>query len=452
VKRCILGFILLGSTVFADTSVSFHRDIAPIFRRSCNGCHRPGKSKGGLELTSFATVIKGGKHGQILKPGDPQDSELVEQIIGDEPEMPKEGDPLTPEEVAAIQRWIAEGATDDTPADAGIHKLSGPPKYRVLPAVSALAWSPDGRLLAVSGFHEILLHSADGAQIVNRLVGESPRIESICFSSDGRLLAAAGGAPAEYGEIQIWQVADGRLLQSIKTTSDDVFGISFSVDDSRVAVGCSDKTVRAFNVQDGHEVMKCDNHLDWVFATAFTHDGTRLVSASRDRAIKLIEVATGRLIDDVNRPRDAVLSLARHPVDDLIVTGDEKGGIRMHRMAPRAGRLKEGDDKEESFVRELERLGGAVQAVAFSANGEALAAGSTNGEAKIYKVSDGKRIATVKTNFGPIFAVALRPDGQQVATGGLDGKVRLFQAVSGEIVRAFDAVPIESEPVASVAQ
>src|SRR4051794_33814466 len=164
-KGCIVGLLVLASAAFADISVSFHRDVAPIFRRSCNGCHRPGKSKGGLELTSFATVMKGGKHGPILKPGDPEKSEIIDQITGDEPEMPKDADPLTPREIAAIQTWIAQGAADDTPGDAGIHKLSGPPTYRALPAVSALAWSPDGQFVAVSGFHEVLLHSADGAQI-----------------------------------------------------------------------------------------------------------------------------------------------------------------------------------------------------------------------------------------------------------------------------------------------
>ena len=439
----LAALLLMASSLSAgEAQVSFHREIAPIFRRSCNGCHRPSKAKGGLDLTTFASVMKGGKAGAILEPGKAHGSELFEQIRGDEPEMPKDSEPLLAEEIAAIERWIAQGAKDDTPEGGVTHKLDAPPVYHSLPAVSALAWAPDGSVLAVAGFHEVLLRSPDGAEVLGRLVGESPRIESLVFSADGKLLAVAGGAPSEYGEIQIWNVAERKLMRSIKTTNDTVYGIAFSPDATRVAIGGSDKTVRVFAVADGREIMKCDNHIDWVFATAFTHDGARLVSGSRDRAVKLIDVATGRLIDDVSKPRDPIVSLARHPREDLVVSGDEKGALRLHKMIPRAGRLKEGDDKEESFVRELERLKGASQAVAFSKDGELIAAGSADGEARVYKTSDGKKQVTLKHDGGPVFAVAFTPDAGQVATAGLDGKVRLFDVKTGELVRSFDPVPL----------
>ena len=434
-----------------DAPVSFHKEVRPILRQNCNGCHRPGKAKGGLDLTTFAALMKGGKNGPAIEMGDPHSSVLVESVSGDEPEMPKEGEPLIKEEIELIQRWIAQGAKDDTPADGATHKLATPPVYRALPAISGLAWSPDGTLFAVSGHHEVLLRSGDGKELIARLVGESPRIESLAFSQDGSLLAVAGGAPSEYGEVQIWDVKKRELARSIKTTSDSVFGVSFSPDGSRVAVGCSDKTVRVFTVSDGREMMKCDNHIDWVFATAFNNDGTRLVSASRDRAVKLIDVATGRLIDDVNRPREGMLSLARHPKDELLVCGDEKGAVRVHKMIGRAGRLKEGDDKEESFVRDLERLSGPVHALAFSPTGETLAAGSASGEVKIYRAGDGNRVATAKANSGPVFALAFQPDGKVLAIGGFDGKVRLVDAASGAEVSAFDPVPLTSDTASASA-
>ncbi len=445
IRRLLLGVLIalpLAALAEEEKPVSFFREITPILKQNCNGCHRPGKAKGGLDLTNFAAVMKGGKHGAIVHAGVTKDSELLEQIIGEAPEMPKEGEPLTPPEIAVFERWIAQGAKDDTPADAGIHKLSAPPEYRARPAIAALAWSPDGALLAVPGWHEVLLHSGDGAQIVARLVGESPRIESLAFSPDGKLLAVAGGAPSEYGEIQIWNVAERALVRAIKTTNDSVFGVSFSPDATKVAVGCADKTVRAFNVADGREVMKCDNHIDWVYATAFTHDGARLVTASRDRAVKLIDVQTGHLIDDVNIPRDVALSLARHPRENLVVFGDEKGGIRIHKMEPRGGRLAEGDNKENSFVRECDRMPSAVHALAWSADGSLIAAGAANGEARLFKAETGKRVAELKGSEGAIFAVAFHPDGKLLATGGADGKVRVFDTAKGEPVRTFDPVPL----------
>ena len=106
--------------------VSYYKDVFPIFKRSCNGCHHPGKLKGELDLTPFAAFEKGGKHGAAFKPGDTTGSRVIEEVSGDEPNMPKEGDPLAKAEVALIERWIRQGAKDDTPANANSFKLSAP--------------------------------------------------------------------------------------------------------------------------------------------------------------------------------------------------------------------------------------------------------------------------------------------------------------------------------------
>lgn len=438
----LFSAVLAAQAGAADAHVSFFREVVPILRANCNGCHRPGKAKGGLDLTTHAALVKGGKHGDSVKPGNVKESRVWENIVGDEPEMPKDADPLTKEEIAVIERWISQGAKDDTPADGGLHRLATPPIYHALPAVTAMAWSPDGALLAVSGYHEILLHRADGSGIVARLPGESPRIESLAFSSDGMVLAASGGAPSEYGQIQLWNVAGTKLIRAIQTTQDVVYGVSLSPDGSRVAVGCTDKLVRVFSVADGKEVMRCDNHIDWVFGTAFSLDGTRVVSASRDKAIKLIDVASGRLIDDVSKPREALSSLARHPKENMVVAGTVDGGLRLFRMEPRGGRLAEGDDKENSFVKELERMPGAVTGVAISADGTRLAAACATGEARVFSIPEGKRIAVLKAGEGALFAVAISPDGQRVATAGYDGKIRFFGGQKWEMVQSIDAVPL----------
>jgi len=438
------GALIFASAISAEP-VSYFRDIYPILRANCIGCHKPGKTKGGLDLTTYAALLKGGKSAEGLKAGHPEASELFTQIDGAEPEMPKDSDPLTADEVATIRRWIAEGAMDDTPSEPGAaHHLPAPPVYRSAPAIASLAWSPDGTVLAVSGWHEAILHSGDGEQVLGRLVGESPRVESLAFSPDGKQLAIAGGAPSEYGEVQIWDVAGKKQVRSIKASTDCFYGISWSPDGSRVAVGCADKLVRVFALSDGKEVMRCDNHIDWVFATEWSRDSTRLVSASRDKAIKLIDVSTGHLIDDIAQPREPLLCVARHPSEDLIAFGSDNGQIRLHKIAPRGGRLAEGDNKEESTVREFERLSGAANAIAFSPNGELLAATGAKGETRIWTTADGKRIAQIPSPGGALFTLAFSRDSTHLATAGTDGQLRFYNAKSGALEKTLTAVPIEA--------
>src|SRR6476661_10287268 len=85
-----------------DKSVSFHDDIRPIFNAQCNACHKPEKLKGELDMNSHAMLLKGGKHGSTVVPGEPGKSKLMEMVSGDEPEMPPDGDPLKKEQVALI--------------------------------------------------------------------------------------------------------------------------------------------------------------------------------------------------------------------------------------------------------------------------------------------------------------------------------------------------------------
>src|SRR3954453_8682180 len=94
----LLVTVIAASARAQDKPVSYHKDIKPLFTATCNGCHRPEKSKGELDMTTHAALMKGGKHGVSVVPGEPTKSKLVEMISGPEPEMPDEGDPLKPEQ------------------------------------------------------------------------------------------------------------------------------------------------------------------------------------------------------------------------------------------------------------------------------------------------------------------------------------------------------------------
>lgn len=438
----LLGFV--GTAAFgltaAEAPVSWYREVTPIFKRSCNGCHNPNKLKGQVDTSTYAGFLKAGKHGPNFIPGDAEKSLLLEQIRGKEPEMPKEGDPLSAAEVALIERWVREGAKDDTPADAYSTRLQSAPVYATAPVTTAIAASPDGRWLAVSGYHEVFLLDAATLELRARLIGESPRIESLAFSQDSKQLGVGAGAPARFGEVQVWETGTTNQLHAWKLGGDSLFGVSWSPDGTRLAFGGADKSVRVIGVGDGKELMKFDNHSDWVLRTAWMADGKRLLSASRDRAMKLIQVSDGQFIDDVNKLLEPVASMARHPKEEWAAYGGSEGGVRIYRTKENQERTAGNNDV--NLVREFERQPGPVQAVAFSPDGSLLAVGGQGGEVRVYKTADGARVATLGGHTGAVFALTFSTDGRRLFSGGFDGLIRVFDPTNGHLDAVFIPVPL----------
>jgi WD40 repeat protein/mono/diheme cytochrome c family protein len=443
------GMAFAGAAGAAEP-VSFEKQVLPIFQASCAGCHQPGKLKGGLDLTTYDGVAKGGKKGVAFKTGDPVHSLLVEQISGDSPEMPSKGDPLTKPEIEVISRWIREGAKDDStkvaalPSGAipGPTPLDKPPVYGVPPVITALAFSPDGQTLAVAGYYEVLLHKADGSGIAARLVGGSPRIMSMQFSPDGKKLAVGGGAPSQFGNVQVWDVDSKKLAGNWRTSTDTVFGLNFNAAGDQLAFGCPDKTARVVQVADGKEILRLDQHTDWCLGALFTLDGKRILTCGRDQAMKLSTLANGQFIDDVNNPLEPIMCFARHPKEDVVAYGGGNGTVRTYKISDNQARTAGRNDTNQ--LKEFERQPASVHAIAFSADGTQVAVGSEV-DAKVYDAKAGTKIATLSGHEGGIFAVAFSPDGKRVATGGFDGSVRVFELPGGKLKSAFVPVPISTK-------
>jgi WD40 repeat protein len=361
--------------------------------------------------------------------------------------MPLGQPPLPAEQIELFRVWIAAGAKDDTPAEARENlSAAAPIVYTQPPVINALAFSPDGKAFAVSGNREILIHSLDGASAGStpprRLPGLADRILSLVFSKDGSALVAAGGTPARFGEIQIWDAGSGKLRRSLTLTGDTVFGASISPDASTVAVGCTDNSVRIVDAVSGQERFKIGNHENWVLGTVFGVDGKRIVSVGRDRAAKLTDAASGAFLENVNLLRGELAAIARHPTKDIIVIGGDDRVPYIYTM-DRGQNMKIADDS--TLIRKLEMQDGSIAALAWSPDGAHIAVGGASPEVTIYDAESGKRVAACKGHRAGIYAVAFSPDGQTLATGGFDGEVRLYRVTTGELAKQFIPVPITSD-------
>lgn len=439
--------------------VSFFKQIAPIFRtKNCTGCHQGAKKGGDYVMTDFASILKAGESGQAaVVPGKPAESHLISQITAKDgkAEMPKDAPPLSEVEVALITKWIAQGAKDDSPATTIVQFDSAhPPTYAAAPVVRSIEYSPDGQLLAVGGYHEVLLHKADGSGIVGRLIGQAERIEAVGFSPDGKLLAVAGGSPARFGEVQVWDVAKQSLVSSISVGYDNCYGISWSPDGKMVGFGCPDHSIRGIDPLTGKQVLFNGAHNDWVLDTVFSTKSDHIISVSRDMSMKLIEVGTQRFIDNITSItpgalKGGLICVDRHPTKDELLCGGADGIPKVFKMVRTTARVI-GDNA--NLLKEYPGMPGRVFGVRFSKDGNRIVAGSSSdgtGEVRVYNTADGAVVWKASVPTGGIYSVDFTPDNQTVAAAGFDGEIRLFSAVDGKPLKQFTPVTITNPTVAA---
>ena len=473
-----------------QSSISYFKQVRPILQAKCQGCHQPAKANGDYVMTEFSRLIAAGNSGKpAVVPGKPAESELIRQIrlnSDGKALMPKNAPPLLEMEIELICNWIAQGAKDDTPKNlTRIYDADHLPVYTRLPVITAIDYEPNGQRLAVAGFHEVLLLDAESGQLRGRLIGLSERIQSVKFSPDGTLLAIAGGNPARFGELQIWEVQKERLRQAIAVGYDTLYGASWSPDGKYVAVGCPDNTVRAFDAATGQQVLQQGAHTDWVLGTTFSKDGSHVISVSRDMTAKLTEFATQRFVDNITSITPGALkggiqSVAAHPSRDEIVFGGSDGVPKVYRIYRNTAR-RIGDDANQ--IKQFPAMNGRIFTVAISRDGKSLAAGSaldnqgqvailpypqeidpkvaerikqiesktvqerTPAEqeelAKLRAAQPSEQPVTVAIPAG-VYAIAFRPDGQILAAAGSDGIIRLINVSTGAITQQFPAITVQA--------
>jgi hypothetical protein len=88
-------------------AVTYNDTIAPLFKERCGSCHGAG-ALAGLNLTTYATAMKGGKDGAVIMPGDPEGSLLIKKQTGTTPHFGQ----LKPSELQLVTDWIKAGAPE----------------------------------------------------------------------------------------------------------------------------------------------------------------------------------------------------------------------------------------------------------------------------------------------------------------------------------------------------
>src|SRR5262249_22961129 len=153
-------------------TLSFDRDVQPILRKRCAGCHNSERPRGELDMTSYASVIAGGTTGKAAVAGNPEESPLYTFASHlEEPHMPPNAPRIPQRELDVLRRWIEEGLRESpSEAVAGSAGMAPAPAPNVppdglvaarnaprAPAITALAICPSEPVAAISWHRQVLL-------------------------------------------------------------------------------------------------------------------------------------------------------------------------------------------------------------------------------------------------------------------------------------------------------
>ena len=171
-------------------------------------------------------------------------------------------------------------------------------EYLNINPVSAIAFSPDGKLLATGGQYSDqaipVLWDVTRKNRPIHLLGHMNEAWSVVFSHDGRLVATASGDKT----IKLWDRDTGKTINTLSGHVGGILSVAFSPDDKIIASGGDEHIVRIWDISLGEQRAVLKGHNDSVTSVAFSSDGTILATASRDQSVILWRATTRSEVDE----------------------------------------------------------------------------------------------------------------------------------------------------------
>jgi WD40 repeat protein len=179
---------------------------------------------------------------------------------------------------------------------------------------AALAYSPDGRWLAVRPEEEktMLLLDARTYETSARFSGHEGYVSTAAFSPDSRLLASG----SQDRTICLWQIGSG-ACRVLPGHTDVIYTVAFHPDGTRLASAARDGVVWLWDVARGEEVVRLRGQHSFVATLAFGPDGATLASGSGDGTVRLWDTAPLKTRNDARREAAALRPQAERLVKKL---------------------------------------------------------------------------------------------------------------------------------------
>ena len=333
--HCLLSTLLLVVGQAAER-VDYVKDVVPILRAHCVGCHAVDDAEGGLVMEAHAGLMRGGVSGLAVTAGEPNSSRMILRVNGKaEPRMPPEGEePLNETQIATLSKWVEQGAlgpAGSVPSMRGLNVPSIETKPDVLLPLSAVAVSPQGLVTAEGQTGRVLVKDANG-QLLHALTTQNSGIEKVNglhFSREGDRLVVASGVAGAYGMAVVVSTETGEVLQELGGHRDVLYAAKFAPDGNTIATAGYDREIKLWDSRSGELLRVMLGHNGAIYDLAFSSDGRVLVSACADETVKLWSVATGKRLNTLGQPEGEVLAVEVTGDGKFVVAGSSDNRLRV---------------------------------------------------------------------------------------------------------------------------
>lgn len=268
---------------------------------------------------------------------------------------------------------------------------------------SALVLAPGGKSLLWGDYGGVWVEG-------KKLPVPLTQVHALAFSLDGRTLAVGGGTPGEQGTVCLLDWPSGKLRETRKLHTDLVVSLVFAPDGNTLATASHDGTARFGD-------RKLEGHAGQVLGIALL--STELLTACADGSLRVFEARSGKLTRTLSQHTDRLYALALQPGFPRCATASADKTVRL--WQPGIGRM----------IRIVRGFEASVLCLAFSPEGTRLYTGGEEGLVRVVEADSDRILTQWKASPDWLLRLALTPDGKTLATGDSAGVVRRWDALTG---------------------